>query len=143
VVKTQCIQLMCLQGFISFPYQIVLSPTHIGEFWIYWHEVFNNKIFLGYQPCQLVKRWKNQRFEGHLCPHLEGTDVSGESVRVIYRPVRIPYSWRCAPSWTLNLDRPVYDTDWFSRYINTLKTRTEMVLETLDFFHLLTNWHGW
>jgi hypothetical protein len=25
----------------------------------------------------------------------------------------------------------ISDTDWFSRYISTLKTRTEMVLETL------------
>jgi hypothetical protein len=27
----------------------------------------------------------------------------------------------------------MYDTDWFSRYISTLTTRTEMVLETLVF----------
>jgi hypothetical protein len=30
---------------------------------------------------------KNQRFEDHLCPRLQGTDVPGESVSVIYRPV--------------------------------------------------------
>jgi hypothetical protein len=38
-----------------------------------------------------------------------------------------------APSWTLNLRKPISDTDWFSRYISTLKTRTKMVLETLVF----------
>jgi hypothetical protein len=52
----------------------------------------NNNIFPGYQPCQLVKRRKNQRFEDHLCPRLQGTDVSGESVHVIYRPARVPRS---------------------------------------------------
>jgi hypothetical protein len=34
-----------------------------------------NKIFLGYQPCQLVKRRKSQRFKDHLYPRLQGTDV--------------------------------------------------------------------
>jgi hypothetical protein len=101
-----------------------------------------NKIFLGYRPCQLVKRRKNQRFKDHLCPRLQGTDVSGESVCVRYRPVRVPRSWRCAshwellasaPPWTWNMGRSISDTDWFSRYISTLKTRTEMVLETLVF----------
>jgi hypothetical protein len=44
-----------------------------------------NKKFSGYQPCQLVKRRKkNQRFEDHLCPRLQGTDVTGESVCVFY-----------------------------------------------------------
>jgi hypothetical protein len=27
-----------------------------------------------------------------ICPHLQGTDVHGESVRVIYRPARVPRS---------------------------------------------------
>jgi hypothetical protein len=35
-----------------------------------------NKIFSGYQPCQLVKRRKNQRFKDHLCPRRQGADVS-------------------------------------------------------------------
>jgi hypothetical protein len=30
-----------------------------------------NKIFPGYQPCQLAKRWKKQRFKDHLCPRLK------------------------------------------------------------------------
>jgi hypothetical protein len=51
-----------------------------------------NKIFPGYQPCQLVKWRKNQCFKDRLCPRLQGTDVSGESVRVRYRPARVPRS---------------------------------------------------
>jgi hypothetical protein len=46
-----------------------------------------------------------------------------------------------APSWMWNSSRPISDTDWFSRYISTLKTRTEMVLETLVF--LLLNQLTW
>jgi hypothetical protein len=38
-----------------------------------------------------------------------------------------------ALSWTWNSGRPISDTDWFHRYISTLKMRTEMVLETLVF----------
>jgi hypothetical protein len=38
-----------------------------------------------------------------------------------------------APWWLWNLGRPMSDEDWFSRYISTLKTRTEMVLEMLVF----------
>jgi hypothetical protein len=43
-------------------------------------------------------------------------------------------------SWTWNLGRYIYDTDWFSRHISTLKTRAEMVLEMLVFlpFNQLT-----
>jgi hypothetical protein len=37
------------------------------------------KIFPNYQPCQLVKRQKNQRVKDHPCPRLQDTDVSGES----------------------------------------------------------------
>jgi hypothetical protein len=33
-----------------------------------------NKIFPGFQPCQLVKRRKNQRFKDHLSPRLQSTD---------------------------------------------------------------------
>jgi hypothetical protein len=60
-----------------------------------------NKIFPEYQLCQLVKWRKNQRFKDHLCPRLQGTDVSGESVRVIYRPARVPRPWWCACQWEL------------------------------------------
>jgi hypothetical protein len=38
-----------------------------------------NKIFLGYQPCQVVEWQKNQRFEDHLCPRPQGTEVAGEN----------------------------------------------------------------
>jgi hypothetical protein len=60
-----------------------------------------NKIFLGYQPCQLLKWRKNQRFKDHLCPRLQGTDVSGESVGAIYKPARVPRSCWCASQWEL------------------------------------------
>jgi hypothetical protein len=46
-----------------------------------------------------------------------------------------------APSWIRNSGRYIYDMDWFSRHISTLRMRTEMVLEMLV-FSLLTNWHG-
>jgi hypothetical protein len=32
--------------------------------------------FSGYQPCQMVKWRKNQRFKDHLCLRLRGTDLS-------------------------------------------------------------------
>jgi hypothetical protein len=34
-----------------------------------------NKIFLGYQSCQLVEWRENQRFEDHLRPRPQGTEV--------------------------------------------------------------------
>jgi hypothetical protein len=40
----------------------------------------------------MVKGRKSQRFEDHLCPRLQVTDVSGVSVRVRYRPARVPRS---------------------------------------------------
>jgi hypothetical protein len=71
-------------------------------------------MFSGYQPCQVVKRRKQQGLKDHLCLCSQGADVSGEPVRVVY--------------------------GWFSRHISTLRTRTEMVLETLVFspFNQLT-----
>jgi hypothetical protein len=36
---------------------------------------------------------RKQRFKDHLCPHLQGTDLSGESVRVWYKPAWVPCSW--------------------------------------------------
>jgi hypothetical protein len=50
------------------------------------YKTLYNKIFPGYQPCHSVKQQKNQQFKNHLCPRLQGTDVSGESVHVRYRP---------------------------------------------------------
>jgi hypothetical protein len=60
-----------------------------------------NKIFSGYQPCQLVKRPINQRFKDYLCPHPQGADVSGEPVRVTYIPAQVPCSWLCTSQWEL------------------------------------------
>jgi len=53
-----------------------------------------DEVFSGYQPGQMVERWKNQRFEDHLCPRPQGTSHNQTS---------------------------------------TLRTRTEMVFETLVF----------
>jgi hypothetical protein len=41
-----------------------------------------------------------------------------------------------APTWAWNSGTPIPGADWFSRDISTLKTRTEMVLETLIFSSL-------
>jgi hypothetical protein len=60
-----------------------------------------NEKFSGYQPCQIVKWRKYQRFKDHLCPRLQGTNVSGESVCVRYRPAQVPRSWQCASQWEL------------------------------------------
>jgi hypothetical protein len=52
----------------------------------------------------MVKRRKSQRFEDHLCPRLQVTDVSGETVRARYRPAQVPRScWR-ASQWELSVD---------------------------------------
>jgi hypothetical protein len=61
----------------------------------------DSKIFPGYQPCQMVKRRINQCFKDHLCPHLQSTDVSGESVRARYRAAQVPRSCWCARHWKL------------------------------------------
>jgi hypothetical protein len=36
-----------------------------------------NKIFSGYQARQMVEWRKNQRFEDHLHPYSQGTEVAG------------------------------------------------------------------
>jgi hypothetical protein len=75
----------------------------------------NNLVYFIIKYSRAISRinWlsgeKNQCFKDHLCPSLQGDDLPGESVHV----------------------SPVSDTDCLSRYIGTLKTRTEMVLETL------------
>jgi hypothetical protein len=40
-----------------------------------------NKIFLGYQPRQMVEWRKNQRFKDHLCPRPQGNEVAGVPIR--------------------------------------------------------------
>jgi hypothetical protein len=34
-----------------------------------------DEVLSGYQPGQMVERWANQRFENHLCPRPQGTNV--------------------------------------------------------------------
>jgi hypothetical protein len=41
----------------------------------------HNKMFSGYQPCQLVERRKKQRFKDHLCPHPQGDQHPEEEDR--------------------------------------------------------------
>jgi hypothetical protein len=73
-----------------------------------------NKIFLGYQPCRLVKRRKNQRFKDHLCPrHERGTQAGLYLMRTDSPDTSVP--WRRGQRWS------------FKRW----------------FFRRLTNWHGW
>jgi hypothetical protein len=43
-------------------------------------------MFSGYQPRQMVEWRKNQRFENHLCPRPQGTEVAAVPIRVIYIP---------------------------------------------------------
>jgi hypothetical protein len=45
----------------------------------------HNKIFPGYQPCQLVKRRKNQRFKDHLCPRPQDAEHPGSPRTFYYR----------------------------------------------------------
>jgi hypothetical protein len=35
-----------------------------------------DEVLSGQQPGQMVKRWKNQRFEDHLCPRPQGTSLT-------------------------------------------------------------------
>jgi len=43
-----------------------------------------NKALLGYQPCQVAERGKNQHFKDYLCPRPQGTDMAGDPVCHIY-----------------------------------------------------------
>jgi hypothetical protein len=35
-----------------------------------------DEVLSGYQPGQMVERWKNQRFEYHLCPRPQGSGLT-------------------------------------------------------------------
>jgi hypothetical protein len=105
-----------------------------------------NKIFSDYQPCQLVKRRKNNVsrtisvlfLRVRMClenqsvsyiglPEFQTRD-SGICVCVCVRErERVRVS-----EWASERERE-RDTDWFSRSISNLRKRTEMVLETLFF----------
>jgi hypothetical protein len=107
-----------------------------------------------------VVEWqKIQRFEDHLRPRPQGTEVAGVPIHLIYIPARAPRSWLCASQWglvessarpvspdsihqsplastqpgTRGSGRYIYETDGNSSHFSTLRTRTEMVLKTLDF----------
>jgi hypothetical protein len=42
---------------------------------------FFNKMYLGYQPCQLIK---NRHFKDHLRPHYQDYDVTSSRMSHIY-----------------------------------------------------------
>jgi hypothetical protein len=51
----------------------------------------------------MVVRRKSQHFGHHLCPRLQVTDVSGETVCARYRPARVPRSCWCVSQWELSV----------------------------------------
>jgi len=42
-----------------------------------------DEVLSGYKPDQMVKRWKNQHFEDHLCPRPQGTSLTIRSFPMI------------------------------------------------------------
>jgi len=42
-----------------------------------------NEILSGYQPSQVVQRWKNQRSENHVCLHPQATQLLGRENFII------------------------------------------------------------
>jgi hypothetical protein len=61
---------------------------------------YENKILSGYQPHEVVE-WRKNRFEDHLHPLPQGTEVAGVPIHVMYIPARAPCSWLHASQWGL------------------------------------------
>jgi hypothetical protein len=82
-----------------------------------------DEVLSGYQPGQVVERWENQRFEDHLCPRPQGTSLTMVGKNIL----------------TGRVNRPgqvyIFGQNVFSNHCqtSTLRTRTEMVFETLVF----------
>jgi hypothetical protein len=61
-------------------YKLNLFPLNIGYifalYFILKNNIVVNTIFSGIQPRQLVSE-RNRRFGNHLCPHYQGSDVTG------------------------------------------------------------------
>jgi hypothetical protein len=74
-----------------------------------------NKIFSGYQPRQMVKIRKHRRFEVHLCPRPQGSEVVEIPNRVIYVPAQAPCTLLRASQRKTNKNNITqykqYDTD--------------------------------
>jgi hypothetical protein len=52
----------------------VYTLCKLSDVWrVAFTATLHNKIFPSYQPCQLVKQRRNQRFKDHLCPRLKDT----------------------------------------------------------------------
>jgi hypothetical protein len=121
-----------------------------AEVWLVALATLYNKIFPGYQPCQMVKRRKEQRFEDHLrprlqvliistiCPRLQGTDHqyhlpscsgyrSSVSSALVFRVLIISTICPRRQGTDHQYHLPSSSGYWSSDE----KTRTEMVLETL------------
>jgi hypothetical protein len=80
-----------------------------GEYNNWDTECLYNKMFSSYEPCQLVKRRKNQRFKDHLCPLPQGADVSG--VRVTLRLTVSQSVLASSPFWD---SRPDFSLKWWT-----------------------------
>jgi hypothetical protein len=60
-----------------------------------------NKIFLGYQPRQLVKIRRHRRFKGHHCPCPQGSEVVENSQPCHICTCSAPCTWLRASQWGL------------------------------------------
>jgi hypothetical protein len=77
---------LCVYPHVTFGQLLeIFVETDAGDVWSgAFTATMYNKIFSGYQPLQMVKRRKNQRFEDHIRPRPQGTEVAGVPIRVIY-----------------------------------------------------------
>lgn len=65
----------CMAAFHTVCGITLISSNGTGSMFIS-VRISNNKIFSGYRPCQVAKRRTTQRFQDHLCPRPQGTNVS-------------------------------------------------------------------
>jgi hypothetical protein len=77
---------ICLGILLALFFVVLCSFVWSGAFMA----TMYNKIFSGYQLCQMVEWRKNQHFEDHLRPCPQGTEVAGVPICVIYIPAYLP-----------------------------------------------------
>jgi hypothetical protein len=51
-----------------------------------------DEVFSGYQPGQIVEKWKNQHFKDHLCPRPQGTSLIVVGKNILSRFIPGPVS---------------------------------------------------
>jgi hypothetical protein len=53
-----------------------------------------DEVLSGYQPGQMVERWKNQSFEDHLCPRPQVTSLTmvGKNILTKYIPGQVTFN---------------------------------------------------